>query len=79
MINIAVEPTGTQAAQIPIAVPRRCAANHWAMIAGANTAMKLVPIPAMTRLASNPPALWLSAPSPAPRMIEPPASSPIAR
>ncbi len=47
---MAAVPTGTQADQMPIAVPRFSAANHCAMSVGASTAMKPVPTPSITRL-----------------------------
>ena len=47
------------------------------MIAGANTAMKLVPAPSITRLARSVVTSGLNAPSTAPMMIDPPAIRPV--
>ena len=44
------EPTGTHADHTPMAAPRLSGRNHAAMTAGARTAMKLVPMPSITRL-----------------------------
>ncbi len=71
-------PTGTQVAQMPIGAPRLSAGNHIPTIAGATTATSPMPIPSITRLASNRPVLGESAPTTAPVTVQPAAMSPAA-
>jgi len=70
---MAAEPAGTHDDLAPMAAPRPRGRNHTAMTAGAITAMKLVPMPSVTRLTSRLVMSALRAPHAAPITIELPA------
>ena len=61
-----IDPSGTQADQMPMAFPRFSTVNHNAMTAGATIPMKLLPMPSINLLVSIVPALRLTAPTAAP-------------
>ena len=74
-----VDPRGTQMDQTPMAFPLLFEVNHRAIIAGANTDMKLIPAPSINRLASMMPMPLLRAPMPEPTIRQKRAINPTAR
>jgi len=74
-----VDPRGTHMDQTPMAFPLLFEVNQRAIIAGATTAMKLIPAPSINRLASMMPMPPLKAPIPAPMIRQKRAINPTAR